>query len=33
MHPRVTAFRLEEANEALLAVNRDAIDGAAVLVI
>ncbi len=33
MRPKVTAFRLEEANEALLAVKRDAIDGAAVLVI
>jgi len=31
--PKVTAFRLDEANEALLAVKRDAIDGAAVLVI
>ncbi len=33
MRPKVTAFRLEEANEALIAVKRDAIDGAAVLVI
>jgi propanol-preferring alcohol dehydrogenase len=33
MRPRVTSFRLDEANEALLAVKRDAIDGAAVLVI
>jgi propanol-preferring alcohol dehydrogenase len=33
MRPRVTAFRLEEANEALLAVKRDAIDGAAVLIV
>ena len=33
MRPKVTAFRLEQANEALLAVKRDAIDGAAVLVI
>ena len=32
MKPKVTQFRLEEANEALLAVKRDAIDGAAVLV-
>jgi len=32
MRPKVTAFRLDEANEALLAVKRDAIDGAAVLV-
>ena len=33
MQPKVTSFRLDEANEALLAVKRDAIDGAAVLVI
>jgi propanol-preferring alcohol dehydrogenase len=33
MRPKVTSFRLDEANEALLAVKRDAIDGAAVLVI
>ncbi|HVP54421.1 MAG TPA: zinc-dependent alcohol dehydrogenase family protein [Candidatus Eisenbacteria bacterium] len=33
MKPKATAFRLDEANEALLAVKRDAIDGAAVLVI
>ncbi len=33
MKPKVTAFRLDEANEALLALKRDAIDGAAVLVI
>ncbi len=33
MRPKVTAFRLDEANEALLAVKQDAIDGAAVLVI
>ena len=32
MKPKVTAFSLAEANEALLAVKRDAIDGAAVLV-
>jgi alcohol dehydrogenase, propanol-preferring len=32
LHPKVTRFRLEEANEALLAVKNDAIDGAAVLV-
>ena len=31
MQPKVTTFRLDEANEALLAVKRDAIDGAAVL--
>jgi len=33
MRPKVTAFRLDDANEALLAVKRDAIDGAAVIVI
>jgi propanol-preferring alcohol dehydrogenase len=33
MHPRVTQFPLDQANEALLALKRDAIDGAAVLVI
>jgi len=33
MHPKVTAFPLDQANEALTAVKRDAIDGAAVLVI
>ncbi len=33
MRPKVTSFRLDEANEELLAVKRDAIDGAAVLVI
>ena len=33
MRPKVTAFSLDQANEALLAVKRDAIDGAAVLVI
>jgi propanol-preferring alcohol dehydrogenase len=33
MKPKVTAFRLEEANEALLAIKRDGIDGAAVLVV
>jgi propanol-preferring alcohol dehydrogenase len=32
MRPKVTAFRLDQANEALLAVKRDAIDGAAVIV-
>jgi alcohol dehydrogenase, propanol-preferring len=32
MRPRVTAFRLDQANEALLAVKRDAVDGAAVIV-
>jgi propanol-preferring alcohol dehydrogenase len=33
MRPKVTGFRLDQANEALLAIKRDAIDGAAVLVI
>ncbi len=33
MRPKVTSFPLDQANEALLAVKRDAIDGAAVLVI
>jgi len=33
IHPRVTQFSLEQANEALLAVKRDAIDGAAVIVV
>jgi len=32
MRPKVTSFPLDQANEALLAVKRDAIDGAAVLV-
>jgi alcohol dehydrogenase, propanol-preferring len=31
LHPKVTAFSLEQANEALAAVKRDAIDGAAVI--
>jgi propanol-preferring alcohol dehydrogenase len=30
--PKVTAFSLDQANEALIAVKRDAIDGAAVIV-
>jgi len=33
MRPRVTAFRLDQADEALLAVKRDAVDGAVVIVI
>jgi propanol-preferring alcohol dehydrogenase len=33
MNPKVTLFSLDQANEALLAVKHDAIDGAAVLVI
>ena len=33
LRPKVTAFPLDQANEALLAVKRDAIDGAAVIVI
>jgi propanol-preferring alcohol dehydrogenase len=32
LRPKVTVFRLEQANEALLALKNDAIDGAAVLV-
>jgi alcohol dehydrogenase, propanol-preferring len=32
LRPKVTAFRLDQANEALLALKNDAIDGAAVLV-
>lgn len=32
MRPKVTPFSLDQANEALLAVKRDAIDGAAVIV-
>jgi propanol-preferring alcohol dehydrogenase len=32
LRPRVTAFRLEQANEALQAVKRDAVNGAAVIV-
>jgi len=32
MKPKVTAFRLDQANEALLAIKSDAIDGAAVLI-
>lgn len=32
LHPRVTVFALDQANEALLAVKNDAIDGAAVIV-
>jgi propanol-preferring alcohol dehydrogenase len=32
LRPKVTAFGLDQANEALLAVKRDAIDGAAVIV-
>ena len=31
MQPRVTSFPLDQANEALLAVKKDAIDGAAVI--
>jgi alcohol dehydrogenase, propanol-preferring len=33
LHPKVTTFSLDQANEALEAVNRDAIDGAAVIVL
>jgi len=32
LRPKVTVFRLDEANEALIAVKRDAVDGAAVIV-
>ncbi len=32
MQPRVTVFPLDQANQALLAVKNDAIDGAAVIV-
>jgi propanol-preferring alcohol dehydrogenase len=33
LHPKVTAFPLAQVNEALLALKRDAIEGAAVIVI
>ena len=32
LRPKITQFRLEQANEALLALKNDEIDGAAVLV-
>jgi alcohol dehydrogenase, propanol-preferring len=32
MQPKVTSFSLDQANDALLAVKKDAIDGAAVIV-
>jgi alcohol dehydrogenase, propanol-preferring len=32
LHPKVTSFSLEQANEALLAVKNDAIEGAAVII-
>jgi propanol-preferring alcohol dehydrogenase len=32
LQPKVTSFSLEQANEALLAVKQDAIDGAAAIV-
>jgi len=32
LRPKVTVFKLEQANDALLAVKQDAIDGAAVIV-
>jgi propanol-preferring alcohol dehydrogenase len=32
LHPQVTAFSLDQANEALLAVKSDSIDGAAVII-
>jgi propanol-preferring alcohol dehydrogenase len=31
LQPKVTSFSLDQANEALLAVKKDAIDGAAVI--
>ena len=31
LHPKVTSFALDQANEALAAVKSDAIDGAAVI--
>jgi propanol-preferring alcohol dehydrogenase len=32
LQPKVTVFSLEQANEALAAVKKDAIDGAAVII-
>jgi len=32
LRPKITVFKLEQANEALLALKNDAIDGAVVLV-
>ncbi|MGO9519493.1 MAG: alcohol dehydrogenase, partial [Candidatus Korobacteraceae bacterium] len=32
LHPKVTSFPLDQANEALAAIKSDAIDGAAVIV-
>jgi propanol-preferring alcohol dehydrogenase len=32
MNPRVTAFRLDQANDALRAIRNDAVNGAAVLI-
>jgi D-arabinose 1-dehydrogenase-like Zn-dependent alcohol dehydrogenase len=32
LRPKVTVFSLDQANEALMAVKRDAVDGAAVIV-
>jgi propanol-preferring alcohol dehydrogenase len=32
LRPKVTSFSLDQANEALIAVKNDAIDGAAVIV-
>ena len=32
MKPKVTVFSLDQANEALMAVKNDAVDGAAVIV-
>jgi D-arabinose 1-dehydrogenase-like Zn-dependent alcohol dehydrogenase len=33
MKPKVTAFPLDQANEALMTVKQDSIDGAAVIVV
>jgi propanol-preferring alcohol dehydrogenase len=33
LRPKVTVFPLDQVNEALIAVKRDAIDGAAVIVV
>jgi propanol-preferring alcohol dehydrogenase len=33
LRPKVTAFPLDQANEALLAIKKDAIDGAAAIVL
>jgi D-arabinose 1-dehydrogenase-like Zn-dependent alcohol dehydrogenase len=33
LRPKTTQFRLDQANEALIALKKDAIDGAAVIVV